>query len=125
MDLKSNLFFPFTIAQIKGMSFKEKLSHKRLNKLLKNVLEGLKGDTTTDTINDTIQHSFCKYMYDHDVPLNEDATSEFEKMMTETISLFESKDCSMVINQCLESSLDYVVESLSDNFLGNEGNELF
>lgn len=68
-----------------------------------------------------IQHPFCNYMYDHDNGEN-DNNIETNKMMKETISLLESKDCRMVINQCLETSLDYVVESLSDNFLGNEGN---
>ena len=105
------------------MSLKEKLSHKKLNELLKNVLENLKEKNTNETTD--IQHPFCKYMYDHDAEnrdKNNTNDTETNKMITETISLFESKDCCMVINQCLESSFDYVIESLSDNFLGNEGN---
>lgn len=108
------------------MSLKEKLSHKKLDELLKNVLQSLKEENTKETTD--IHHPFCKYMYDHCVKhenKNNPNSTDTNKLMTETISLLESKDCCMVINQCLESSLDYVIGSLSDNFLGNEGNQHF
>lgn len=114
-NISKNIFS----AQLQDVSLREKISHAKLNEILKSVLDSLKGDST-----ENMAHPFCKYMYDNDMILEDEENNEQHKMMTETISLLESKDCTSVINQCLESSMDFVVESLSDDFLGNEGNNL-
>ena len=71
------------------------------------------------------KHSFCKYMYDPKIIENEGLDELYLKMTTETIELFESKDCSMVLDQCLDHALEFVVDSLAGHFLGSEGISLF
>jgi len=104
-------------AKFQDLSLKEKLSHQRLRELLDEVMSELKGDATKE------KHHLSKYTIDENFPKNEQTDEMYKKMTTETISLFESKDCSMVLNQCLDSSFDYVMDSLSDHFLGNEDPE--
>jgi len=60
-------------------------------------------------------------MYDPKVVEQDDLDELYLKMTTETIELFESKDCAMVLDQCLDSTLEFVVDSLAGHFLGNEG----
>ena len=107
----------FVLGKLKDISLKAKLSHLKLKELLNEVLEGLNCDSSSNE-----KHFLCKYFVDSKwIEEEENKDEMYLKMTSETIDLLEGKDCSLVINQCLKSSLEYVMGNMEGAFLGNEG----
>uniref|UniRef100_T2MFJ3 Peroxisomal biogenesis factor 3 n=1 Tax=Hydra vulgaris TaxID=6087 RepID=T2MFJ3_HYDVU len=100
---------------IGNVSLKEKISFLKLQSLTENVIEKLKSNHLKKSVN--FSHPFSWYLINNETSNTEE---RYRRLMFQTNETLSGDSCALVLEDCISSGLQSILNNLKDVFFGYE-----